>query len=332
MTAREALWIDEEQVAAHVTLAEAVPMVEHALATQARGGLASLVACRALQGDASLHTCGAIGSGFAGARSFVRAGRQPTPLLVLFDTEAGEFRAAIEASALGELCSAAISSVATRWLAAPDAAELAILGDGSEALAQVAAVAHARRLRRVRVHHPDGERRRRFTAELRARLSREVVEAETIVDAVCGVPVVSVATSGIDLAPAAGSLAPGTQLLLAGEAGRTYCALGREILSRADRIVVDDLRNAREGESEIRRLLGDDDASWKRVEALGEVIAERRARTASQRLVVFESLGSAVGELAIAVEVYHRVLRAGGGRTIPRPEPVRARLMPGAGD
>jgi ornithine cyclodeaminase len=86
-----------------------------------------------------------------GTKTWTHTEGGANPLLILFDAANGQLVAVIEAFALGQLRTAAISGLATRWLAAPDAAEMALVGAGKQALAQVAAVAAVRKLGRVRV-------------------------------------------------------------------------------------------------------------------------------------------------------------------------------------
>ena len=332
MTAGEALWIDEEQVAANVTLAEAVFMVEQAFASEAKGEAHAMERTHVAWNGGALHALGGAAYGFAGTKTWSHAPGGSTPLFVLFDQETGSVRAIIEASALGQLRAASVSAVATRWLAPPDATELAILGTGRQALAQVAAVAHVRRLRRVRVHGPNPERRRRFAETLRSELAREVVEASSVAEAVAGAPIVTVVTRATEPVISLGQLVPGAHVNAIGAITPERAELGRDILSRASRIVVDELPAARRLSRELREYNGTSEAAWEKMETLAQVVGGKRGREHAEDLTVFKGVGSGLGDLAIAVEVYHRVVRAGGGREIPQPEPARPRLMPGGRD
>lgn len=332
MSSGEALWIGEEQVAANVTLAEAVFMVEETLASEAKGEAWAMERTHVAWEGGALHALGAAKAGFAGTKTWARTAGGSTPLFILFDRETGALRAVIEASAMGQLRAAAVSAVATRWLAPPDATELAIIGTGRQALAQVAAVAHVRRLRRVRVFGPDPGRRRSFVENLRAELSREVVEASSLAEAVAGAPIVTLVTRATEPVLPVAALAAGAHVNAIGAITPERSELARDVFPKASRIVVDELPAAKRLSRELREYTAGSDSAWKQVETLADVVGARRGRAHPDGLTVFKGMGSGLGDLAIAVEVFHRVVRAGGGREIPQPERARPRLMPGGID
>ena len=71
-----------------------------------------------------------------------------------------------------------VSAVATKFLARPDASDLALLGSGVQARAHLEALATIRSLRRVRVFSPRAERREAFAAWAQQRLGIAVEPAE----------------------------------------------------------------------------------------------------------------------------------------------------------
>src|SRR5262249_47919087 len=85
--------------------------------------------------------------------------------VTLFDGETGRTLALMNASAITEIRTAAVSGVAARLLSGAEAGDLAILGSGVQARSHLAAMACVRRLRRVRVTSRSPEHARRFAAE-----------------------------------------------------------------------------------------------------------------------------------------------------------------------
>jgi len=330
----EALWIDEEQVAANVSLAEAIEIVQQGFAAQARGEVSVLERSHVSWQGGSLHALGAVSatSGFAGTRTWAATAGGTTPLLVLFDCETGALRCIVEACALGLLCTAAVSAIATRWLAAPDAADLALIGSGHQAFAQVAAIAHVRRLRRVRVFSPNPAHRKALVAQLRSELVRDAVEAASLAEALDGAPIVTLATRATAPFLEAGMLARGAHVNAIGAITPERAELSRDVLESAQRVIVDDLPAARRLSREFTDFYGTADESWQGVETLAQVVAGKRPREAGARLTLFKAMGSGLADLALGVEIYRRVLLAGGGREIAQPEPVRPRLLPGGLD
>ena len=86
----------------------------------------------------------------------VYPGNEGTPFdshqgaVLLFEPTHGTLAAIMDASALTALRTAAVSAVATRVLARPDAGDLALLGTGAEARTHLEAMRCVRPLRRVR--------------------------------------------------------------------------------------------------------------------------------------------------------------------------------------
>jgi len=61
-----------------------------------------------------------LAEGVVGTKTWAHTEGGANPLLILFDAANGQLMAVIEAFALGQLRTAAISGLATRWLAAPN--------------------------------------------------------------------------------------------------------------------------------------------------------------------------------------------------------------------
>src|SRR5437764_709762 len=70
--------------------------------------------------------------------------------VLLFSGESGELLALVNASAITEIRTAAVSAVATRTLAREGASELAIIGAGVQARSHLEAIACVRPIRRAR--------------------------------------------------------------------------------------------------------------------------------------------------------------------------------------
>ena len=72
-------------------------------------------------------------------------------VVLLFEAEMGRLLAIIDASSVTAIRTAAVSGVATKLLAIPDAGDLAILGAGVQAMTHLEAMSGVRTIRRVRV-------------------------------------------------------------------------------------------------------------------------------------------------------------------------------------
>ncbi len=107
-------------------------------------------------------------------------------VVLLSSARTGEPLALLNASAVTELRTAAVSAVATGLLARGDARELAIIGTGVQARAHALAISSSRRLAEVRVAGRDAARASRFAAELTDLVDVPVVACGSAAEAVAG--------------------------------------------------------------------------------------------------------------------------------------------------
>jgi alanine dehydrogenase len=200
MAETQPLWITEADVVAIMDMPRAIEALETGLRAEAQGTAANMTKTHvewSVHGEhATLHAIGAAfpAAGIVGTKTWAHTPGGATPLLILYDAATGALKAIVEAFALGQLRTGAASGVATRWLAAATADELALIGTGKQSLTQVAAVAAVRRLKRVRVFGRDAGRRARAAARVREELGLDAVEATTVEDAVRGAPIITAVT------------------------------------------------------------------------------------------------------------------------------------------
>jgi ornithine cyclodeaminase len=108
--------------------------------------------------------------------------------VLLSDVRTGEPLALINASAITEVRTAAVSAVATDLLATPGAAELAIIGIGVQGQAHAHAIAAGRTLTGIRLAGRDLARTREVAAELAGQLGQPVTAYDQVPAAVDGAP------------------------------------------------------------------------------------------------------------------------------------------------
>lgn len=218
--------------------------------------------------------------------------------IILFKPETGEPLVTMDGRLITEMRTAAVSAVATRLLAKPDAAVLALIGAGTQARSHLEALRLVRSFREVRVFSP-----RSAPAFAREHGIRAAASAE---EAVRGADVVVTATTSPTPVLSGAWLKPGAHINAVGAPRPDWRELDDELLRRA-RIVVDS-RAAAAVES------GDVIAAGHIEAELGEVVAGTAAgRTAPEEITLFKSLGMAVEDIATAALVYRRTQAAGRG-------------------
>lgn len=326
-----ALWISEAEVVELMSLKEAIPALERGLAGEHAGRALNMQKTHVAwnQNRATLHAIGAVieGAGAAGTKTWTHSPGGACPLLILFSSDNGALLAVIEAFALGQMRTAGISGVATRWMAAPGADEMAVIGTGKQALPQVAGVYAVRPLKRLRVYSPDRQRRDAFVEKARAQFPFEVRAAESVAAAVEGAGVVTLVTRAREPFLDGAMLAGGCHLNAVGAITPERSEFHQDVFDRCDLVVVDILDSVKRLSSEFIGRYGNNEVRWTGVRPLSALVAEGRERPAGADLSLFKAMGMGLSDMALGVEILERARATGAGRAIPRPEKRSPRLV-----
>jgi len=232
--------------------------------------------------------------------------------VLLHDAETGRLRAILNASAVTEIRTAAVSAVATRLLARDDARVVAILGSGVQGRSHVEA---------MRAVIPDCELRvwsRTPEHAVGLALQARASTSATVAEAVAGADVVCTCTSAREPIVRREWLAPGAHVNAVGSSIPTTRELDARTVAEASLFV--DRRESTLAESGDFLLAAEEaglDESHVRAE-LGELlVGSHPGRVSADELTVFKSLGLAVEDLAAAELVVARARERGVGTEVP---------------
>jgi alanine dehydrogenase len=214
-------------------------------------------------------------------------------VIQLFKAETGEPLVTMDGRLITEERTAAVSAVATKYLARPDVSVLALIGSGVQARSHLKALRLVRELREVRVWSP--RRAGDFAREFGVRAASSAEEA------VRGADVIVTATTSTTPVLRGEWLSPGAHINAVGAPRPDWRELDDQVLRRA-RLYVDS-REAAEKESGDARAAGEIFAE------LGEAVAGTRpARQSADEITLFKSLGLAVEDVVSADLVYQKAL------------------------
>lgn len=323
------LWITEADVAAAMSLPEAVKALAAGLLLEAQGTARNMEKTHQIWGGHhTLHAIGAVveGAHAVGTKTWAHTAGGATPLVTLWNSDTGKLEAVIEAFALGQMRTGGISGLAASYMAREDADELAIIGTGKQAMTQVAAVASVRKLRRIRVFSPNVERRAAFMGRLHLLLpDLALSEASSVAEAVKDAPIVTVVTRARTPVLFADMLVRGTHVNAVGAITPEREEISQDIFARCEAIAVDSIEAVKSLSAEFRKAFGEGD--WSRVKPLSELVAAKWQRPGNADLTLFKAMGMGLSDLALAIEIVKRVRAVGGGMPIPHPKPAQPRLF-----
>ena len=325
-------WFSEADVTSSLTLKSAIAALQRVLAAEAAGNAANMTKTHLMVGrnDVLQAFGGAVASeGLCGTKTWVNVAGKSQTVLILFSLADGSLKAVFEATALGQMRTAAMSGVGTDWMARPDATEMAIIGTGKQALPQIAAVLAVRPIRRVRIFSRTAESREKLAAAVRGVFPHvEAVAAQSLQQALEGAPVVTLCTNAMQPFYSAAMAAPGTHINAVGAIVPARAEFTADIFPRCASIAVDTVEGVRELSREFIDHFGASGESWDRVCPISQVIASGQRRPAGADLTLFKAMGMGIADIAVAIEVLKAAEVRGTGVLLP--ERLRRELPLGA--
>lgn len=295
------MMLDEEAVRPLLRMEEVIPAMERALADFSSGKVVqpvrTMVPVAEHQGFLGIMPAYAGALGVKLVTFYPNNQGIPThhATIMLFEPATGEPLVTMDGRLITEVRTAAVSAVATRFLARVEAGVLAILGSGVQARSHLEALRLVRHFRDVRVWSPRNAKA--FAREFGVRAAASAQEA------VRGADVVVTATTSKTPVLAGAWLSPGSHVNAVGAPRPDWRELDDEVLRRA-RVYVDS-REAAVRES------GDVIAAGAIFAELGEVAAGAKpARGSLDEITLFKSVGLAVEDVVTADLIYRKALAA----------------------
>jgi len=238
------LWISEAAVVERLTLPRAIDAVERALAREAVGAARTMLKTHLAWGDGhTLHAIGGLDGDLVGTKTWAHTAGGASPLLILWSSETGERRAVIEAFALGQLRTAAMSGLATRLLADPATATVAVIGTGKQALPQVSALTTVLPVEEVRVFGRDPGRRTAMVGAIEREIGVRGVAATSVVDAAAGAGVITTVTRATEPFLESSMVPAGAHVNAVGAITRDRAEVAADVVDRAF-VVTDSVEQA----------------------------------------------------------------------------------------
>jgi len=233
-------------------------------------------------------------------------------LVYAFNAERGSLDVVVEANHLGMTRTGAAGGVAAKWLARPDAKVAGVFGSGWQAQGQIEALAHVRKLERVKVFSRNAEKLAKFCEQMRARLSIDVVPAASAEETVKGSDIVVTITTSATPVFSGEWVGPGTHINAAGSNSLLRREIDEETVRKCHVVTVDSRPSAMKEAGDLLPALEKGRLHSGALTEIGEVIAGTRpGRTAPEQITLFESQGMAMQDLIIAAELA-RLARAQG--------------------
>ncbi len=239
-------------------------------------------------------------------------------MLLLFDSRTGfPLCFEIDRCYLTDLRTAAAGAVAARALSKKRVKKVAVIGTGTQARFQIEALSKVRDFEELRVWGRDPEKVSKYIEDMERRIKARFVAAKSVEEAVSGVDVVVTATMSTKPLVMARWIGPGTHITAMGSDSPEKQELDSALLKKADKLVVDSLRQCAQL-GEVHHALEDKAITEQDVHAeLGEVLlGKKTGRENDQEITICDLTGIAVQDVVTSQLVYDRALEKKMGKYV----------------
>jgi ornithine cyclodeaminase len=309
-----ALFLKESDVERLLTMPRTIELIERVHREYSTGQAIDVPRERTRLPKAALHILqGAVPSAnVLGYKAYTSSREGVRFLVYAFNAERGSLDVVVEANHLGMTRTGAAGGVAAKWLARPDAKVAGVFGSGWQAQGQIEALAHVRKLERVKVFSRNAGKLAKFCENMRERLSIEVVPAASAEETVKGSDIVVTITTSATPVFSGEWLEPGTHINAAGSNSLLRREIDEETVRKCHVVTVDSRPSAMKEAGDLLPALEKGRLHAGALTEIGEVIAGTRpGRTSAEQITLFESQGKAMQDLIIAAELA-RLARAQG--------------------
>jgi ornithine cyclodeaminase/alanine dehydrogenase-like protein (mu-crystallin family) len=255
-------------------------------------------------------------SGWMGFKAMnLAAGKGVRYQVHLYEIESGALLAIMDAQYLTTLRTGATSAVATKRLARPGAADVALIGSGPEAQAQLEAMRALGIVRTARVFSPTPANRERVAAEFRTVHGMDAIAVDSVAAAIESADIVLAAVKSSQTVLHGAALRPGMHVNSVGTARPDQREIDVETFTRARRIVVD-TREGVFGEAGDAVAARDAISPDSVIELAALVAGGQGGRAEADEITLFKSVGTGLQDIGLAAAIYAAAQARGIGTDI----------------
>jgi len=308
-----AIYLCEADVEKLVTMKMALDAIEQAFRLQGEGRTDNAPRRRSRLGDGLLHVMSASlpSLGLAGLKSYTSVGGKVRFHVLLYGAPEGDLLAIIEGDRLGQMRTGAASGIATKYMARPDSSRVGIFGTGWQAQAQILAMCAVRPIKTVVAYGLDQERCQKFCKEISDILGISVSPASSPEEAVKGMDIIITATGSKEPVFKGEWLEKGVHINAVGSNHLSRHEIDVETIRRSACVVVDSPEQARLEAGDLAPAVEADAFFWEDARELGMVVVgEFPGREDPSEITLFESLGIALEDVALAGKIYAAATKA----------------------
>jgi alanine dehydrogenase len=314
------IFLSEGDVQSLVSVEDAIATLEQLFATWSDPTTINMPRQRAKAGDGTFNLMGAAWGPkhLFGLKAYFGGGGDGRYYALLFSSMDGKLKAMIEADHLGQMRTGAVSGLATKLLAKPDARTLGVIGTGRQAFTQVAAVCAVRKIEKVFVSSRTAEHRDAFARKIERGLRLAALPMPSAEAAIADADIAITITKSAEPVLRANWLKSGVHINAAGANSPLRREVDAESVLRSTVRATDQISQAKLEAAEYRDLVTAGRLQWTDITELGDILTGKAAgRRGPADITLFKSLGIALEDVAFADLILRRAIERGVGKRLP---------------
>ncbi|WP_131781587.1 ornithine cyclodeaminase family protein [Legionella gresilensis] len=232
-----------------------------------------------------------------------------TGFIMLLDAITGEPKVLMDGSYLTALRTGAVSGLATKYFAKPDASHLAIIGSGAQAYTQLEAIAAVCPIKQVSVWSRSISNAEHFAEQIASDYKVQV--HSNVADTVSDADVICTVTSSTEPLIDLSMLKPNVHINAIGSHTPLMQEINTDVLQEAT-VIVDQVEAALKEAGEIIAAVNQHQLKQEDLIEIGQWLINKN-KNYQDSLTVFKSVGLAIQDLSVAEVVYQNALKQGLG-------------------
>jgi ornithine cyclodeaminase/alanine dehydrogenase len=234
--------------------------------------------------------------------------------VLLIDARSGRLMAIMDGGSVTAIRTAAVSGVATRYLARKDARSLAVIGTGRQARTHLWSMLNVRPIEKIIAHDHHIESAERFKQEMENRFHVKIVLVESVEDAVKTADIVVLSTTTTDPVLRGDWLREGMHINSIASATPNVRELDTTAIKKS-KVVVDSKEVALLESGDILIPISEGEVTSGHIHAeVGEIAAGKKpGRLNDQEITLYKSMGLAIQDTAAANWLYQKAREHGRG-------------------
>jgi alanine dehydrogenase len=234
-------------------------------------------------------------------------------IIILCDADNGMPLALVDSRDITALRTAAATAVAAKYLARPDSRMVTVCGCGTQGRTQLAAIARMFPLEAVFAYDKNPQQSSDFARELRAELNIPITATDDLADCIRNCDICITCTTSHEPFVSEADVRPGVFIAAVGADNPHKHEIDMAVMARS-KIVCDVIEQCATM-GDLHHALNAGVVKMEDVHAeLGEIVASRKpGRESEEEVIVFDSTGMALQDVAATALVYEKAIRQEAG-------------------